>query len=261
MNRGDARHYGYGGYVWRNALADLRHRYAGSVGGALWNVLQPLLMIAVFTVIFTGIMRRPGAEEAPYVVYLCSALLPWYALAECLNRGTHALTAHALHLRKTAIPEAVFVAQATLSAALGLAIALAILLGVGVCVGMRPSWTWALVPVPCVLLLAMGLGVSLALSAVHVFIRDIGQALPVMLQVGFWSYPIVYRAQDVPEWMRRVLPYNPVYPALTGVRELFLHGRVPGGELWFGMMLWAAAALLAGSMVMRRLRPEIRDVI
>lgn len=261
MNRGGAGPFGYGGYVWRNALADLRHRYAGSVGGALWNVLQPLLMIAVFTVIFTGIMRRPGADEAPYVVYLCSALLPWYALAECLSRGTHALTAHALHLRKTAIPEAVFVAQAALSAALSLAIALAVLFVVGACVGVRPSWTWVLAPAPCALLLVMGLGASLALSAVHVFIRDVGQALPVVLQVGFWSYPIVYRAQDVPEWLRRVLPYNPVYPALTGVRELFLHGRVPGVELWVGMIVWASAALLAGSLVMRKLRPEIRDVI
>lgn len=252
------------GYVWGAALADLRNRYAGSTGGALWNVLQPLLMIAVFTVVFTSIMARPaapGGDDVPYVVYLCSALLPWYALAECVTRGTHALSANALYLRKSAMPEQVFVAQTAVAGAMSLAVSFTLLILVALAFGHQPAWTWLLLPVPLALLIALGFGVALALAAVYVFIRDVGQAVPVLLQAGFWTFPIVYHAEQLPGWAHRLLPYNPVYPALTGVRELFLFGRVPGVELWAGMVLWAAAALLLGSLVLRKLRPEIRDVI
>lgn len=256
--------YANRGYVWGAALADLRNRYAGSIGGALWNILQPLLMIAVFTAVFTGLMARegvPGEGDAPYVVYLCSALLPWYALAECITRGTHALSANALYLRKSAIPEQVFVAQTAVSAALSLAVSFTLLILVALAFGHEPSWAWLLLPLPLTLLIALGFGLGLALGAVYVFIRDVAQGVPVLLQAGFWTFPIVYRAEVVPEWLRRALPYNPVYPALTGVRELFLFGRVPSVELWAGMVLWAGAAVLLGSLVLRKLRPEIRDVI
>ncbi|MFM9994339.1 MAG: ABC transporter permease [Phycisphaerales bacterium] len=253
------------GYVWGAAAADLRNRYAGSIGGALWNVLQPLLMIAVFTVVFTSIMARPGGAgvvgDAPYVVYLCAALLPWYALAECVTRGTHALAANALYLRKSAIPEQVFVAQTAVAAAMSLTVSFTLLILVALAFGHQPAWTWLLLPVPLALLLAMGFGLAVALASVFVFIRDVGQAVPVLLQAGFWTFPIVYHAEQLPGWALRLLPYNPMYPALTGVRELFLFGRVPGVELWAGMILWAAAALLLGSLVLRKLRPEIRDVI
>ncbi len=253
--------YRHRGYIWRNAWADLRHRYAGSIGGGLWAILQPLALIAVFTVIFTQIMQRPGTNEAPYVLYLCSALLPWFAFADCINRGTHAFVAHAAYIRKVPIPEQVFVAQGAATAALGLAISTALLMAFALAFGHTPSWHWLLLPVPLAMLLAVGFGVGLALGTVYAFIRDAGQIVPVILQVGFWAYPIVYRVEDTPRWLQAAIPWNPVYPSLEATRAIFLEKRLPDPVLWLAMMGWAIAAIAIGSLVLRKLRPELRDVI
>lgn len=249
------------GYIWRNAWAELRNRYAGSIGGGFWSVLQPLLLIAVFTLVFTKIMHRPDRGASHYVVYLCSALLPWFALAECINRGTHAFVTGAGLLRKLALPEPVFVAQAAATAAIGLAISYALLVGLAVALGQPAAWTWLLLPVPLAMLLLTGFGFALGLGTLHAFVRDVGHGVPVLLQVGFWSYPIVYNAEDLPAAIQRVIPFNPVYPSLTAVRELFLHGSLPGPGLWAGMAGWALAANAIGYGVFHKLRRELRDVV
>lgn len=248
-------------YILGNAWADVRHRYAGSAAGAFWTILQPLALIAVFTVIFTQIMQRPGSGDAPYVLYLCSALLPWFAFAECVNRGTHAFVSHAQYLRKVPIPEQVFVAQAAVTAAIGLAISYVLLMLFALLFGHAPSWHWLLIPLPLSLLLAFGFGVGLGLGTLHAFIRDVGQAVPVVLQVGFWAYPVVYRAEDTPRWMQAALPWNPVYPSLEAVRALFLDHRLPAPSLWGAMVIWVCVAVALGSLILRRLRTELRDVI
>src|SRR5262249_31401976 len=80
--------YRHRGYIWRTAWADVRHRHVGSAMGAVWNILQPLSMIAVYAVIFTSVFRR----QDNYLLYLCSAALPWAGFSECVSRGTNAFT-------------------------------------------------------------------------------------------------------------------------------------------------------------------------
>jgi ABC-type polysaccharide/polyol phosphate export permease len=249
------------GYIWRNAWAELRNRYAGSIGAGFWSVLQPLLLIGVFTVVFTKIMHRPDRGAAHYVVYLCSALLPWFAVAECINRGTHAFVTGAALLRKLALPEPVFVAQSAAVAAIGLAISYGLLIILAAGLGQTAAWAWVLLPLPLGVLLLTGFGFALGLATLHAFVRDVGHGVPVLLQVGFWSYPVVYNAEDLPASIQRLLPYNPVYPALTATRELFLQGTVPGPELWAGMAGWALAANAFGYSVFHALRRELRDVV
>ncbi len=253
--------YRHRGYIWRNALADVRNRYVGSTMGIVWNILQPLLLIAVMAVVFSKIMHRPDRDSVPYIVYLCSAMLPWFAFAECLNRGTQSFVANAAYLRRLPIPEQVFVAQTALSTAIGLVISYALLIIVALSFGHAPSWHWLLLPIPLGLLITLGFGIGLALGTVNAFIRDVGQIVPVLVQVGFWSFPIVYNSDQVPRLMQKVLPFNPVYPCLQGIRELFLARQVPDLSLWLMMAAWALVACAGGYLVLRKLRPELRDVI
>ncbi|MFN0132679.1 MAG: ABC transporter permease [Phycisphaerales bacterium] len=253
--------YRHRGYIWRTAWSEVRTRYAGSGMGVLWNLLQPLSMILVFSLIFTSVLKHGNMGGAPYPVYLCAGLLPWTAFADCLNRGTSAFVHHAVYLRKLPIPEQVFVAQTAATSAIGLSISFAALVGVAMALGHYPSWHWALLPIPLVLLLLVGFGLGLALGTVNAFIRDVGQVVPILLQVWFWLYPIVYYESSLPKWMQAVLPYNPVYPAITGIRLLFLSREVPGPWLWVQMAIWAGGATALGYVVLRRLRAELRDVI
>ena len=254
--------------VWRHAVSHLRHRYAGSGLGVVWNLLHPLAMIAVYSAVFTLVLRAradvPGASPAMgYVLYLCAGFLPWLAFAECVTRGTTAFTDNAAYLKKLPVPEPVFAAQAAAAATLGLAISFALLVALALAAGLRPTVWWLLVPVPLLAMQALGLGLGLLLGTLNAFFRDVAQILGVALQVVFWTAPIVYPfpAPDLPEWVARLMAWHPLFPALHATRELFLFGRPPPAATWAGLFAWPAVVILLATAVFNALRTEIRDVL
>ncbi len=250
--------------IWRHALADVRHRYAGTNLGVVWNVLHPVAMIAVYSLVFTAILRPArSAGEGPldYVLYLCSGFLPWLAFVECVTRGTSAFSDNAVYLKKLPIPEQVFVAQAAASATMGLTISFALLVVLSLLLHPHPTIYWLLLPLPLIAMQGLGFGLGLLLGTINVFLRDVGQLLVVALQIAMWTVPVVYRAADLPHWASAAMRWHPVYPALDGVRSLFLYGRMPDGWGWALMFAWPAAIITGAALVFHRLRPEIRDVL
>lgn len=253
--------YKHRGYIWRTAWAEVRTRYAGAGLGMVWNLLQPLAMILIFTLIFTSVMPGRISEHVAYPIYLCSGLLPWMAFAECINRGTHAFIHNAIYLRKLPIPEQVFVAQTAVTTSINLALSFGLLIIVALIMGHGPSWHWLLLPAPLLLFIGLGFGIGMALGTINAFIRDVGQVVPIVIQMGFWLYPIAYPAAVLPEPVQKALAFNPVYPFMSTIRELFIERQVPGPALWGAMIAWTTAASAVGYLVLRRLRPELRDVI
>ncbi|MFG0283433.1 MAG: ABC transporter permease [Phycisphaerales bacterium JB039] len=256
--------YRYRSYILQTSLADVRYRYAGSTVGVFWNVLQPLALILVFSIVFGSVFKERGAGvEAPggFAIYLVSALLPWQAFSECLSRGARAFIHNARYLRKLPIPEVVFSAQTATSAAIGLAMSYGVFMLVAIALRHWPTWHWLLLPLPLLSLCVLGFGLGLALGTMNVFIRDIGELIGIVLMVGFWAYPVVYPPEILPQWAQNALPLNPVYPMLTSARLLFLYGEMPGPGLIAGMIAWPAAAGLAGWLALRTLGGEIRDVL
>ena len=256
--------YRYRGFIWQSALAELRHRYAGTGMGVVWNVMHPLALIAVYTLVFSGIMqttydRMPG--RFGFLLYLCSGLLPYLAFSECVTRGCNAFSENAVYLKKLPIPEQVFVAQTAASASLGLLISFSMLILVSLAVGHRPSWHWLLLPIPLIALQLLGFGLGLLCGTLHVFFRDIGQLLPLVLQVVFWTVPIVYRLDMLPRPLQPVIPFHPLYPPLNAIRDLFLESRMPEPWAWAGMAAWPALVLAAAAAAFGRLRVEIRDLL
>ena len=249
----------YQRFIWTRAITDLRHRYAGTGLGLVWNVVHPLALIGLYSVIFTNLMSPPplpGLEgKFSYTLYLCSGFLPWLAFAECVTRGAGAFIDNAPYLKKLPVPEQVFVAQTAASASLGLVISFSLLLIISLGLGLRPTWTWLLLPLPLVSLQLLGFGVGLVLGTLNVFLRDIGQLLAISLQVVMWTLPIVYIAHH------EFFIFHPLYPAVNTTRELFLYGNVPSIGTWGAMLGWAVLSVCAGWAVFRKLRNEIRDVL
>ena len=264
----------YRGLIWQNALADVRHRYAGTSLGVVWNVMHPLAMISVYSIIFSQVMKPqlPGLKGAfAFPLYLCSGFLPWLAFSECITRGASAFTENAAYLKKLPIPEPVFVAQAAASATIGLGISFSLLLLISMLMGWRPTAWWLLLPLPLISLQALGFGMGLLLGTVNVFLRDVGQLLQVSLQVAMWTVPIVYVADILPAWARHVLAWHPVAPALFLIRDLFLYGHNPPAATraavpittttWVALFVWPAVVLAFAGFVFGKLRKEIRDVL
>src|SRR4051812_46327852 len=137
----------YRKFILVNAVADLRHRFSGSVGGYLWNVLVPLAQIAVFAIIFSGLMgnRMPETPAArgrfTFVIFLCSGLLAWNAFAETLLRASGSLVMNAGFLKKLPLPEQIFVAKESATGFLQTIVSLALFVIFAMALG-GSGWHW-----------------------------------------------------------------------------------------------------------------------
>ncbi len=245
-------------------MSDLRYRYAGSVIGVSWNVLMPLTQILIFTVVFSQLMevRLPRATgTTAFAIYLCSGLLPWLGFSECVSRGTQSFLENATYLKKLPIPEQIFVAQNALGATLSVGISMSLLFALTIVLKGEITWAWLVVPTVILLLQSFGFGLGLMLGSLNVFFRDIGQGLGIVLQMWMWLTPIVYVKEILPALFQRLLVFNPAFPFIDSLQRIIVRGLWPDQWHWSLMTFWALTAPLAGYMILRKLKPEIRDVI
>ena len=251
-------------FIWRSAISDLRYRYAGSAMGVFWNVLIPLAQILILTAVFSQIMEvrlpRAGTTNS-FAIYLCSGLLPWLGFSECVSRGTQSFLENATYLKKLPIPEQIFVAQNAVGATLSLGVSMSLLFLLTIVLKGEITWAWLVVPTVILLFQSLGFGLGLMLGTLNVFFRDIGQGLGIILQMWMWLTPIVYVKEILPALFQSLLVFNPAFPFVDSLQGIIVRGLWPDQWHWSLMTFWALTAPLAGYMILRKLKPEIRDVI
>lgn len=254
----------YRAFIVKNALSDVRYRYAGSVMGIGWNVVTPLAQIVIYSFVFSRIMVMRLTDLGPgasFTLYLCAGLLPWAAFTDCVLRGTNAFIENAHYLKKLPIPEQVFVAKNAVAATIFLGISMTALVVITVLVGGPPSLAWLGVPVALLLFQGFGFGLGLFFGTLNVFVRDIGHALLIVLQLWMWVTPIVYVETILPARAQALLAYNPTYPFIDALHRMIVAGQWPTAAHWTTMVFWSGAAAVAGYLVLRRLRPDLRDAL
>jgi len=248
--------------LWQMVATDLRGRYVGSSLGLLWTVIHPLVMIVIYTVVFTRVMgARLAGSTDPYAygIYLCSGLFPWVAFQEVVTRTTTLFPDHADLVRKVAFPKVILFAFIALSSAVNLALALGVLLLAVVLTG-HPLHATLLLWFPFIALqLVFGLGIGMILSVLHVFIRDTAQLVAVAFQVLFWMTPIVYVEDVLPGWVRRLELLNPLYIFTTTHHYVVLYGLVPSIARTAALVGLSTLTLCLGTVLYRRFRADILD--
>lgn len=248
---------------------DFQGRYAGSVLGFAWSLVQPLWQIVLFTFVFSTVMKVSpvGARTSHFAIFLCGGLLPWTALHEGVLRASTAITDNASLVKKLRFPSEILILAVVLAALLHQAIAAVVFVGALVALG---EFSWGGLPllllaVPLQVGLMLGLG--LVLSAVHVFFRDTAQLLGMFLNVWFYLTPIVYPLALVPERIRGWLEWNPLTALVELYRQAFLGGTPavaamaalgPGAAR---LALMAAVLVSAGFWLFRSLKPAFVDEI
>lgn len=246
----------------RFALRDLKDRFAGSISGALWAIVQPLLQLAVYAFVFVHIFkaRLPGADGDGFVPFLVMALWPWFAFSEALQRATTAIQENAALIGKVALPRQVLVLS-TVLASFAIHLTGFVLIVVALrLAGKEVSLLF--LPVAMLLyvpLFALAYGLALIFAAVQVFVRDLAQALPQLLMLGMFSAPIFYDRAMFPEQWRGVLSLNPYTFYAESIRALLLgYGSITLGAVLAGLLV-AGLFLLLGHWVFRRLDPHFED--
>lgn len=242
--------------TWR----DLKVRYKQTSLGALWAILQPLMMMVIFTVVFGNFAKMPS-DGLPYPIFAYSALVPWNFFAGALSRCIGSLVGNANIVSKVYFPRLIIPLSATLSGFVDFAISFVILLGMMFWFGFVPSWGILVMPLFLVLALLTALGLGLWLTALNVKYRDIGYAVPFLVQLWMYASPVAYPASLVPERWRVLYNLNPMVGVIEGFRWGLLGKESPD----FGALAISAAAVLAlmvgGMVYFKRTERTMVDVI
>lgn len=242
--------------VWRN----VKVRYKQTVIGAGWVILQPLLTMVIFTVVFGNFAKIPS-DGLPYPIFAYTALLPWNYFAQAMQRSGSGLVTNANLISKVYFPRLIIPLASVLTPIVDLLWSFLVLLGLMVWFGVSP--TWGVLALPLFLLLAMmtALAVSLWLSPLHVKYRDVGYAIPFLTQIWMYASPVVYPVSLVPEPWRLLYSLNPMAGVIEGFRWALLGKSSPD----LGVMAVSAAtvvALLFGGIVyFKRAERTFADVI
>jgi len=179
----------------RMVKRDIRGRYIGSAMGIFWSVINPLIMIAIYVVVFSSLMQTKwkfGNVETGYAVYLCTALLPWLWLQESLIASCNSVLFNGSLLKRTAFPSAILPLEAIIASGVHFIIAMSLFVVVMVFLKAFPGlWTLALIPLIGLQFLLL-LGPAYLLATLNVFLRDTQQIVGALLTFLFWATPIVY---------------------------------------------------------------------
>ncbi len=229
--------------VWR----DIKVRYKQTAIGAVWAVLQPITTMVIFTIIFSKFAKIPS-DGIPYPVFAYAALLPWNLFATGLNRAITSLVANTYLISKVYFPRLIIPMAGTVVGAVDFAIAFLILVGMMAWFGITPPLGVLGLPVFVLLALLTAFAVGLWLSALNVKYRDVGHAVPFLLQFWMYASPVVYPASLIPERWRPLYYLNPMTGVIEGFRWALFGRPTPH----FGLMAVSAAGvlfLLAGGII------------
>ncbi len=242
--------------TWR----DIKVRYKQAVLGIAWAVLQPLLTMLIFTVIF-GILLQTPSQGLPYPLFALSALLPWQLFATALQRSSISLVGNANLITKIYFPRLAIPISSVMAALVDFGVSFVVLLGVMAYYGFWPGWNilWLF---PMVLLtLFTALSVGLWLSALNVQYRDIQHMVPFIIQVWMYASPIVYPIEIIPSGLWRSLyGLNPMVGVIQGFRWALLGTAPPDLTLLVssGVVL---VLLISGLFYFRRMEKTFADVV
>jgi lipopolysaccharide transport system permease protein len=203
------------------AWRDIKVRYKQTTLGAAWAVLQPLLTMVVFSLLF-GVAAKLPSEGIPYPIFTYAALLPWQLFAYAMTESGNSLVANQQLITKVYFPRLVIPLGAVLAGLVDFAIAFVVLLGMMVFYHIPFGWNMLFLPLFVLLAVLCALSVGMWLSALNVEYRDVRYTIPFLTQFWMFATPIAYSATLVPEQWRWLYSLNPMYGVVQGFRWALL---------------------------------------
>jgi lipopolysaccharide transport system permease protein len=223
--------------VWR----DIKVRYKQTAIGVAWAVLQPLAMMLVFTLFFGRLAKMPS-DGIPYPLFAYTGLLPWQLFARCIQDSSASLVANQQIITRIYFPRILVPIGTVITAGVDFLIGCGLLVGLMAFYGIVPTAGIAWIPAFIVLMMVTALGIGIWLSALNLEYRDVGYAVPFLVQFLLFLTPVVYPTSLVPERWQFVYAINPMVGVVEGFRWALLgSGTGPGGTL----VVSATVALLA----------------
>ena len=244
--------------TWRDVLV----RYKQAVLGVAWAILQPLLTMIVFTVVFNRALGVKSPDPGvPYEVFSFAGLLPWQFFSGALSRSGMSLVGNSNLLTKVYFPRLVIPMSAVLAGLVDFVISFIVLLVLMATFGVFPSWQIVTIPLFVVLAVLTALGVSLWLSALNVLYRDVQYIIPFLVQLWMFVSPVIYSIDNVPAGPLRVIySLNPMTGVIGGFRWALYGKALPGGSVWLSVGV-VVVLFIGGLFYFKRMERVFADVV
>jgi ABC-2 type transport system permease protein len=234
---------------------DLKVRYAGSVLGYLWSVLEPLAMSVVYWFVFTKIVHRNIGYQ-PYILFLVTGQLLWFWFLSSVTGGMKALRNESQMVRSTNVPREAWVVRVIATGFVTYLFSLPVIVIFALAYQRMPSRYIVLLPIGWVLMFGLSLGCALILAPLSVLVKDVGRVIPIIIRILFYMTPILYAPERIPAALRSTVEFNPVAGIMTVSRSMFF----PQEFRWVYVAdsaITTVVVLTVGLFVFRRLERQV----
>ena len=237
---------------------EIKRKYARSYLGILWSVLNPLLSMTIISLIFSTMFKR-SIDNFP--LYYLTGQTMWSFFSTATNTSMNALVDNKNLLIKGRLPKYAFVLSRIYTAVVNLGYSLVAYLIMLIVFQAMPCWMMLLFPLDLLLLLLFAMGIGFVLSILYVFFADIKYLYSVLLTLWMYLSAIFYPVDRLPEYMTKVLEYNPIYLSIYIARDCMVYGNIPDLIAWVKLAAWAIGSLAVGIHVFKKYENNVMQKI
>jgi lipopolysaccharide transport system permease protein len=241
--------------VWRN----IKVLYAQTVLGFSWAIINPLVQIVIFSVIFGAVAKIP-TDGIPYVLFSTVAIIPWTYMSESMTASSQSLVGGSSMLGKIYFPRVIFPLTPILAKLVDFTISLILIVCVMIYYKISPTWNLVYLPLLVLLMMMVPAGIGFWLSALAIRYRDVKFAMPFVIRMLIYSAPVLYTASAIPEQYRFIYSLNPIVAVIEGYRACLLGLPMPWEHILPGTMV-AVFVLILGVIYFRKMERVFVDVI
>ncbi|HOP47207.1 MAG TPA: ABC transporter permease [Desulfobacteraceae bacterium] len=245
------------------ARREVASHYIGSLLGFIWAFINPMVMIFIFWLVFSIGFRIKPANDVPFVVWLAAGMSAWFVFADIINGSVGLIVSNAHLIKKTMFYSQILPVIKIISSLFAHSVFILVLIGLIVFQKMPFSLYYLQVFYYLMCLCVLSLGLGWALSALNVFVRDIGQIVAVLLQICFWGTPIFWDILIMPPRIQKILQLNPMFYIVQGYRESFIYFCPFWRHPYQTMYFWAVTVVIfvIGAIIFQKLKPQFADVL
>ena len=251
--------------IWELAKREIVERYAGQVLGTLWAIGHPLIMVAIYVMVFGyifGVRGAPGGDlPLGHTAFLLAGLVPWLIMSESMGKACGLIVGNTSLVKQVVFPVEVLPIKGTVSSMITLAVALAaVIVYVFASNGVLPL-SYLVLPVVLALQFLLMLGVSYVLCAVSPFFRDLKDFVAVFLSMALFISPILYFSVQLPTALEIAIYLNPFSYMVWVYQDVMYYGHVAHPVAWVVYLLLSTGSFSVGYRLFNRLKPGFGDVL
>lgn len=250
--------YEYRELLKTNVKKEIRGKYKKSFLGVIWSFLNPLLQIAVYAIIFPIILKN---TQPHYVIFLCSALIPWTFFTTVVTQSTGVIVANGNIIKKVYFPREILPISIVTSATVNFLISTIIIIAFVLFSGMGLTWYIIFYPLILIVQYILSLGISFIVSSITVYLRDLEHLIGIAIMMLFYVTPIVYSLKTIPANYAFIMKLNPMAHIIEAYRSIFYYQTMPDLTNLGILFVLTIILCILGYIIFRKLEKRFAEEI